>query len=350
MSKIRFWKYLSVFLLPITVFISFSSEGWLTFLPLIYAFGLIPSLELFFKPDHSNLEKAEQELIKKEFIYDLLLYLIVPIQLAFVLYFLFSISKPGNSTIELTGKIVGMGIMCGVFGINVAHELGHRRKKIEKFFSKTLLLTSLYMHFFIEHNRGHHKKVATHEDPASARLHESVYAFWARSIIYSYISAWKIEAQRLMDKGLNPYSLKNQMLRFQLVQISFLTLIFLVFGFIPMLYYMMSALIGILLLESVNYIEHYGLSRSVAASGAYERVKPHHSWNSDHVIGRVVLFELSRHSDHHYMASKKYQTLEHHPQSPQMPTGYPGMIIMALFPPVWFKMMHQLIDRVEKVS
>ncbi|MCG8319369.1 MAG: alkane 1-monooxygenase [Cytophagales bacterium] len=350
MSKIRFLKYLSVFLLPLTAFISFSSQGWLTFLPLVYTFVLIPSLELFFKPDHSNLDKAEQEMVKQEWVYDLLLYMIVPIQLAFVVYFLYSISEPGLTVIELTGKTAGMGIMCGVFGINVAHELGHRTKKFEKFFSKTLLLTSLYMHFFIEHNRGHHKHVATEEDPASARLHESIYAFWLRSVINSYLSAWRLEASRLLAKGVNPLSFYNQMLQFQLIQVLFLGLIFLIFGLAPLLYFMISALVGILLLESVNYIEHYGLSRARVDKGIYERVKPHHSWNSDHVIGRVVLFELSRHSDHHFKASKKYQALEYHPRSPQMPTGYPGMMIVALFPPVWFKLMHPLIGQIERVS
>lgn len=350
MGKFRFWKYLSVFLLPVTGYISFSSTGWLTFAPLIYAFGVIPLLELFFKPDHDNLNKAEQEIVKKEFIYDLLLYLIVPIQLGFVVYFLSTISQPGLSVIEVTGRTVGLGIMCGVLGINVAHELGHRKKKYERFFSKVLLLSSLYMHFFIEHNRGHHKRVATREDPASARFNENIYGFWLRSCINSYLSAWKIEAKRLSAKGLGTLSFHNEMLQFQLIQLAFLALIFMIFGFAPMLYFVASAVIGILLLESVNYIEHYGLSRSAVGEGRYERVKPHHSWNSDHILGRVVLFELSRHSDHHYMASKKYQTLEHHPESPQMPTGYPGMIIMALLPPVWFKLMHPLIHQIEKAQ
>lgn len=350
MSNIRFWKYLSVFLLPITALVSFTARGWLTFLPLIYAFGLIPLLELFFRPDHSNLDKAEQEMIKKEFVYDLLLYLIVPVQVAAVVYFLSSISEAGLGFMELTGRIVSMGILCGVFGINVAHELGHRTKKFEKFFSKTLLLTSLYMHFFIEHNRGHHKNVATEKDPASARLNENIYAFWLRSVTKSYLSAWNIEARRLSGKGLRPWGLQNQMLQFQLIQVMFLGLIFLIFGFTTLLYFMISAILGILLLESVNYIEHYGLLRAKVEKDRYERVKPHHSWNSDHVIGRVVLFELSRHSDHHHMASKKYQTLEYHPESPQMPTGYPGMIIMALLPPIWFKLMHPIINQMEGVS
>ncbi len=235
--------------------------------------------------------------------------------------------------------------MCGVFGINVGHELGHRSKKYERVFAKMLLMTSLYMHFFIEHNRGHHKHVATHADPASARYKENIYHFFIRSIVFSYLSAWKIETNRLKKKGLPVISYQNEMIVFHIIQLTLLLVIFFAFGLITTLYFIAAASIGILLLEAVNYIEHYGLTRLKTKTDQFERVKPHHSWNSDHVVGRVLLFELSRHSDHHYLASKKYQTLTHHEDSPQMPTGYPGMIITALIPPLWFYIMHPLIDK-----
>jgi alkane 1-monooxygenase len=233
--------------------------------------------------------------------------------------------------------------MCGVFGINVGHELGHRVNFFEQTMAKALLLTSLYMHFFIEHNKGHHKKVATREDPSSARFGEWVYGFHFRSVVFSYLSAWKIANNDVRKKGKPALSLYNEMIQFQLIQIAFVILIFFVFGWLTTLYFLIAAVIGFMLLETVNYIEHYGLQRKELDDGKYERALPAHSWNSDHVIGRLFLFELSRHSDHHYLASRKYQVLRHHDDSPQMPTGYPGMMILALIPPVWFWVMNKRI-------
>jgi len=210
------------------------------------------------------------------------------------------------------------------------------------------LLSSLYMHFFIEHNKGHHKNVATPEDPSSARLGEPVYLFYFRTICYSYLSAWKI-ANREMEKKNKPVlSLENEMIQIHIIEIGFVLLIAFLFGLKILIYFLMAAFIGILLLETVNYIEHYGLSRKQIANGKYERAMPMHSWNSDHVIGRLMLFELSRHSDHHYLASRKYQLLRYHEESPQMPTGYPGMMILSLIPPAWFYVMNKKIKKCNK--
>jgi alkane 1-monooxygenase len=211
--------------------------------------------------------------------------------------------------------------------------------------SKSLLLTSLYMHFFIEHNRGHHKNVSTDEDPASSRRGETVYAFWFRSVSTSWVDAWKLENDRLAKLSLPWYSLRNEMLIYQFIQIGMLAVIAVFFGWQTMLAFIAAATFGFLLLETVNYIEHYGLRRKKIDGEYYEKVMPIHSWNSDHPIGRLMLFELTRHSDHHYMASRKYQVLRHFDQSPQMPTGYPGMMVLSLFPPLWFKVMHTHIDK-----
>lgn len=348
MKRIQALKYLTIFTLPVLVYISFHSTGWLTFLPMIEAFVLIPFLELLFKPDPDNISKDEEEIRKKDIIYDLLLYLVVPVQFYFLYSFLHVIDQPGLSWVELTGRISAMGLMCGVIGINVAHELGHRTTWYEQLMAKALLLTSLYMHFFIEHNRGHHRNVSTKEDPSSARFGESLYAFWVRSVVYSYISAWKIELDRLKKKKSGFFSPKNEMLLFQLVQLGLLVGIYFYFGLTVVLYFLLSAIMGFLLLETVNYIEHYGLERKKKESGNYERVMPHHSWNSDHIVGRLILFELSRHSDHHYIASRKYQILRHIDESPQMPTGYPGMMLLAAVPPLWFAVMNKRVEKFSK--
>ena len=309
------------------------------FLPLIVVWIGIPVLELLFKPDPSNMDAAEEEIAKTDRTYDYLLYMIVPMQYVALFLFLNSFTQEGIEGWMIAGRIFVMGLLCGTFGINVGHELGHRTVRFEQQLAKTLLLTSLYMHFYIEHNRGHHKRVSTPEDPSSARPGESVYAFYLRSIIGSWRSAWEISNRERIKKNIPWWHPKNEMLMFQLIQLAFVTLIALAFGLLTALWFVCAAVIGFLLLETVNYIEHYGLQRRKTGADSYERPRPAHSWNSDHVVGRLVLFELSRHSDHHYMASRKYQILKHHEDAPQMPTGYPGMMILSLIPPLWFSVM-----------
>src|SRR6476661_6559917 len=189
---IRIFKYLSPFLLYYGAFASFVNNGFIVWLPLVYAWLVIPLLELFMKADESNLTEAEEELVKKNRWYDILLYLVVPFQYTALFLFLYNVSFIPQPWIDLAGKTAVMGLLCGVMGINVGHELGHRVNRGEQFLAKSLLLTSLYMHFFIEHNKGHHKRVGTAEDPATARYGEMLYLFYFRTVIFSYFSAWKI--------------------------------------------------------------------------------------------------------------------------------------------------------------
>ena len=340
------YKYISPFLILAAAWFAFQYNGIVTFIPVLYAFGFIPLLELLLPPQIQNLSAVEEEVAKADKTYDYILYAIVPLQYILLISFLFSFQQQNLTWIDKSGRILTMGLLCGVFGINVAHELGHRVNKAEQLLAKLLLLSSQYIHFFIEHNKGHHKNVATQEDPSSARINESIFAFYPRTLIYSYISAWKISNAEMKKKGISVFSFRNEMLQAQIMQLVFVGSIFFVFGLIVMLYYLLAAFIGILLLECVNYIEHYGLSRDKTSTNNYERAMPHHSWNSNHVIGRLMLFELSRHSDHHYMASRKYQVLRHHEQSPQMPTGYPGMMILAHVPPIWFAIMNRTIQKI----
>ncbi len=289
------------------------------------------------------MSEVQDAIAKKDRVYDYLLYALVPVQYAILGYFLFRISNHAMPLYEKIGMTTAYGISCGVLGINAAHELGHRVSKVEQAMSKMLLLTSLYMHFIIEHNRGHHKHVSTDEDPASGRFGESVYAFYIRSMRDSWLSAWKLEAKKLTKNNQSFWSLHNEMIRFQLLQLALITAVLVSFGWQTLLFFALGALMGCLLLETVNYIEHYGLRRK-KVQDQYERTLPVHSWNSNHPIGRLLLFELTRHSDHHYMASRKYQLLRHFDESPQMPTGYPGMMLLAMVPPLWFLVMNRKIE------
>lgn len=345
--KIRALKFGLPLVIYVLAYCSFTQNGWMVFAPILFAFFIVPSVELMIPSNEKNLSDAEEQIAKQDRLYDIWLYAIVPLQYTALYYFLQTIDSSTINKWELIGRIMAMGLLCGTFGINVGHELGHRRNLYERNMAKALLLTSLYMHFYIEHNKGHHKNVSTHEDPSSARKGENLYRFYLRTVVFGYISAWKIAAEEQRKKGSAVFSLTNQMIQFQMVQLLFLVIIFIIFGTFAGLCFLVAATIGFLLLETVNYIEHYGLERRKTENG-YERAMPEHSWNSNHFLGRLLLFELSRHSDHHYQASRKYQLLRHHDDAPQMPTGYPGMIILAMFPPLWFQIMHKRMDHFQK--
>jgi alkane 1-monooxygenase len=348
--RYKAFKYASPLLIFIPGLMGFYNTGIWCWWTLIYAWIIIPVAELLIPANEKNLSEAEVEMAKHDKVYDWILYAIVACQFVALFVFLNSFKQIGLTNLDITGRILSMGMLCGTFGINVGHELGHRINKFEQLLAKASLMTSLYMHFFIEHNKGHHKNVATPNDPSSAHYGEAVYLFYFRTIVFSYTSAWHIANTDMKKKGKNIFSIDNEMIRAHIIQIIFLSVIVLFFGWKVTAYYLAAAFVGILLLETVNYIEHYGLSRKETSEGKFERAMPAHSWNSNHVVGRVMLFELSRHSDHHYLASKKYQLLEHHDHAPQMPTGYPGMMILSLIPPAWFYVMNRRIKAMQEVN
>ncbi|MCC6937035.1 MAG: alkane 1-monooxygenase [Flavobacteriales bacterium] len=341
--RFRALRYLITFLAPAWGIVGLLGHGWWTWALPLHAFFLVPLLEALLTHPPDNLNDEEERAALADPLFDALLYVLVPLQWGILILFLFQVGEAGLSAWEIAGRVASMGILCGIYGINVAHELGHRAKRWERDLGRALLLTSLYMHFIIEHNRGHHRRVATPDDPASARYGEWLYAFWFRSIVFGFVSAWRIEAERLRKEGHAPYGLRNEMLHALVWQVALLAGIAWVFGPFTVLAFVAAALIGILLLETVNYIEHYGLRRTRDEKGHYRRVQHVHSWNSDHRLGRLTLFELTRHSDHHWKASRPYHVLRSVDRAPQLPTGYPGMMLMSLLPPVFFAVMHPRI-------
>jgi alkane 1-monooxygenase len=345
LNFIRPFQYCSTFILYFLGYIAFTNSGVFCWIPLIFTFFFVPTLEFLISPDPHNLTDAEEQIVKSNIFYDFILYVVLPLQFLALIVFLKGFQQADLSGSDIFGRVISMGLLCSIFGINVAHELGHRIKPFEQFFAKCLLLTSLYMHFFIEHNKGHHRMVGTPNDPSTAKFNQSVYRFYVQTFIGTYKHAWKIAIDEATKNKSSLPVLFNQMALFQIIQIAFVCLIGYVFGATTMSYFLIAAILGTIMLETVNYIEHYGLSRNLVRDHVYERVQPHHSWNSNHVIGRLLLFELSRHSDHHYLASRKYPMLRHMENAPQMPTGYPGMIILSLVPPLWFKVMHKQMKK-----
>ena len=340
-------KYILAYIPPILTVGGLYWQGPWVFATVVFTFGLVPLLERISPQSTYNFTPDEKSERLRQRIFDVLLYLNIPIVYGILAYWIYVLNTTELAPYEYIGLILSVGIILGASGINVGHELGHRKAKMERWMAKALLLPSLYVHFFIEHNRGHHKNVATDLDPASARFQESLYRFWFRSIVFSYLSAWNIEIKRLKRLKKSFWSGENEMLVLQVLQAAYLVcIIWAVNSLWAFVGVMLSGLVGVLLLETVNYIEHYGLRRKRLPSGGYERVRPIHSWNSNHELGRILLYELTRHSDHHYIASKKYQVLDHHEEAPQLPFGYPTAMLTALVPPLWFRIMNRRVEAV----
>lgn len=343
-------KYLIAYIAPAAAFLGIYWQGPWSFGSMYVGFVLIPFLEFFTPRSAENISPEEEPERAASPFFDLLLYANIPILYGLLFYYFNTLAAGGLETYEVVGMTLSVGLIVGTIGINVAHELGHRSTRQEQLLAKVLLLSALYTHFFIEHNRGHHRNVATDEDPASARLGESLYAFWVRSVSGGYRNAWALERERLEKLGNVVWSWKNEMVRFTAYQALYLLAIGLLWGWYMIGYALAVAAIGFLMLESVNYIEHYGLRRRKMPNGRYERVSPCHSWNSDHELGRIFLYELTRHSDHHYKATRKYQVLRHFDDSPQLPMGYPAAILLSLVPPAWFKVMNKRVEELQKAG
>jgi alkane 1-monooxygenase len=337
-------KYLMAYTVPLSVVVSFYFGGVFSYTSLVYVFVFIPLVELLLPVQDVMFSENQVNTRLKNKMFDWLLYLNVPIVYVLLFYGLYVFATYSFDTYVYFGLILSLGILLATNAVNVAHELGHRKSKLEQTLTRLLLLPCLYMHFTIEHNRGHHKFVATAEDPATAKRGQVLYHFWLTSVLGQYTNAWRIQRTALKKSGVGFFSLHNKILLFTIYQILYLATVYMVFGLFPFLCAFVVGVISFLFLETINYIEHYGLVRK-KIDGKYEKVQNIHSWNSDHIMGRIVLYELTRHSDHHYRASKKYQILESHKTSPRLPFGYPMSMLLALVPPLWFRVIHPKLKK-----
>lgn len=338
-------KYLLAYTVPLAALIGFWYQGIWSYTAVIYAFGLIPLIESMVQPSSGTYTEEQKANRLADRFFDVMLYLNIPIVFGMLYYGIRTLVYTDLELYETIGLVISLGIVIGTNGINVAHELGHRQTAWERMLSKLLLIPSLNMHFYMEHNFGHHIHVATLEDPATAKKGQVVYSFWVTSILGQYVSAWRIQLKQLQIHKRSFFSIYNDMLFYVLIQLAYLAAAYWVFGTMGLWFVFITAVVSLLLLETINYIEHYGLLRN-KIEGRYERVRTAHSWNSNHVIGRMVLYELTRHSDHHYRTSKKYQVLENKPESPQLPFGYTTSMVLAMVPPLWFSIMNKRIPEV----
>lgn len=307
---------------------------WLFVAPLVM-FGLIPLLDQLLGVDRRNPPAGALAALEADPWYRALLVAFIPLQFGLFVHGAWLAARHAGDPWVLLGLVLSVGGLNGV-AINTAHELGHKRPQWERWLARLVLAPVAYGHFYVEHNRGHHLRVATYEDPASARLGESFWRFLPRTVGGSLRHAWRLERERLGQ----PWSWRNQCLQaWALTALLWGGLGFwLGAGLLPFL--LLQALYGFSLLEVVNYIEHYGLRRALDAHGRPERVRPEHSWNSDHRVSNLFLYQLQRHSDHHAHPGRRYQALLSDPVAPQLPAGYAALMLLAWLPPLWFRVMN----------
>jgi alkane 1-monooxygenase len=317
---------------------SLTDFGGFWFIGPVLVFMVFPLLDMAIGMDSTNPPDSVLKFLEQDRYYRWCTYLFIPIQYAGLVFACWMWGSSELSVVESLGLALTMGVVGGI-AINTAHELGHKRANSEKWLSRVALAQTGYGHFFIEHNRGHHVKVATPEDPASSRLGEGFWAFLPRTVVGSVSSAWEIEAARLDRLGKGHFSRHNDILTAWAMTVLLFGGLALAFGPVVLPYLLLQAVIGFSLLEVVNYLEHYGLLRQKREDGRYERCMPEHSWNSNNVASNVLLYHLQRHSDHHANPTRRYQALRHVEEAPQLPTGYAGMIVLAWFPPLWRRVM-----------
>ncbi|WP_084435972.1 alkane 1-monooxygenase [Aldersonia kunmingensis] len=308
----------------------------------IVVFAIIPLLDVAIGDEGNNPPDVVFAQLSADRYYRWCTYLFLPILFSGLLVAGYMWADGALSVVDKLGLTVTVGLVSGV-GINAAHELGHRVEKHERWLARLALAQTGYGHFYVEHNRGHHVRVATPEDPASARFGESLYRFLPRSIVGGLRSAWHLEVQRLRRRKRSVLSQHNQILQAWSLSAIVFGLLIGLFGGVIVPYLALQALIAIVLLETVNYVEHYGLLRQRPDGRRYERTTVRHSWNSDRLVTNIFLFHLQRHSDHHANPQRRYQTLRSFDASPQLPFGYASMIVLAFVPPLWRRVMDRRV-------
>ena len=339
------WLHSLIFVVPMSVIGGAYLGGVWSFLTLFLIFVALPVSDELMGVDTRNLTKEEEQEQLSDPKYDIWVRAWTPVFVAVLAWGLWFVTTTGATPFEIVGVCLSLGV-CGGFGIIVAHELMHRRPATDRALAEIMMSAVSYPHFCVEHVYGHHKKVATFEDAASSRFGESLYAFLPRTLWTSLRSFWDIETTIVKRRKIRAWSLQDRRLRYALNLVVAYTVIGLVGGWAAVAAMAAVGAVASLVLETINYLEHYGLEREQKASGRYERVQPHHSWNSSHRLSSYFMFGLARHSDHHYMASRQYPILRHHFEAPQLPCGYGTMFLVALVPPLWFAVMNPRVLRI----
>lgn len=328
-------------MLGIALYYLFDSQ-WMLAFPLLFSYVVIPVLDYALGSDENNPPEEIVPQLEEDRYYRLLTWFTVPMHFIVLVAIAWFVGTQSLTLWSVLALAVTAGSYSGL-GINTAHELGHKKPAFERWLAKIVLAVPTYGHFCIEHNRGHHRDVATPEDPASARMGESIYKFVIREIPGAFRRGWDVEKERLARKGKSVWSPENEILQSYAISAVLQGGLILAFGWIMIPFLAIHNFWAWFQLTSANYIEHYGLLREKEASGRYERCKPHHSWNANFIFSNIALFHLERHSDHHANPTRRYQSLRNFEDIPQLPNGYYGMYLLAYVPWLWYKVMDKRV-------
>ncbi len=315
-----------------------SGVEWVFALPLLMTYGIVPLLDAVTGQDPNNPPEEVVMQLNRDKYYRYLTYAVVPVHFVTLVFGAWYAATQGLGIVGFVLLTMGIGLSSGL-AINTGHELGHKNSVLEKQLAKIVLAIPAYGHFALEHNRGHHRDVSTPEDPASARMGESIYRFALREIPGAFWRAWDLEAERLQKRGKSAWHPDNQILQSYALSGVIAVALVATLGLVMIPFLLMHHAFAYWQLTSANYVEHYGLLRMKDDNGRFERCRPHHSWNTNHIVSNLALFHLQRHSDHHANPLRRYQSLRNFDDLPTLPNGYFGCFVLALFPQLWFRVM-----------
>ena len=339
----RYLYFFSLFLplvpaLAVAAYFLLGKDPLWTLVPVLFIFGLVPLVDAIIGEDTNNPPEEVVDQMSSDAYYRILVLATVPL---YWISFIATAVLVGTQDLPLwsiIALVVGVGTISGGC-MTTGHELGHKHSPLDRIAARLSLAVIGYAHFCIEHNRGHHVWVSTPEDPASSRMGQSIYAFALRELPGAFRRGWEQETLRLSRQKKGPWSLSNEILQGYAVTLVVAVILVSVFGWHLLPFIVAHHFIGWYGLTQANYVEHYGLLRQKRENGRYEPVAPRHSWNTNHIFSNLVTFHLQRHSDHHANPQRPYQSLRDFPDLPRLPSGYPGMFVLAAIPPLWFHVM-----------
>lgn len=313
-------------------------QQWVLWMPVLFSYGLVPILDMLIREDTRNPPEAIIGQLEQDRYYRRVSHGLIPIFYASIILTVWLVANGTLDWHAILAVSMTAGFTSGL-AVNLGHELGHKKSRLDQWMARCCLAVPAYGHFTIEHNAGHHAQVATPEDSASARYGESLYRFALRELPGGFLRALRLERARLSRQGRGFFSGHNQILQSWAITLVLYSILIGLFGVAALVVLCIHTPFAWWQLTCANYVEHYGLLRQKREDGRYERCKPHHSWNSNHLFSNLLLLHLQRHSDHHAWPARHYQSLRHFEEAPQLPNGYFGMFVLAYVPALWRRVM-----------